>query len=478
MSQSPRHSPRALALTTLLSVEQGRYGNIAVDTVLCRHPLSDADRHLYTALVYGVIERRVTLEFLLSLHTLRPIQELDDSVRMALCMGLYQLVYLDRVPDHAALDETVSLVPRRASGFVNAVLRTYLRYEASLPPAADGTAAPRENRFTTPEEWMERYPRLAQEPLRALSVAYGVPLPMCRIFADALGERTASVLAAWNDKPPITLRVNPLRATVEDVKKALSAEGFPVLDGLYAPMSLRVSAGAVADTDAFRAGWFFIQDEASQLCTALLDARPGELVADTCACPGSKSFGIALGMENRGEIHAFDLHKSKLSLITAGAERLGISTIQAAERDARTPDPALVGRCDRVLCDVPCSGLGVIAKKPEIRHKDMAESARLPAIQAAILEASATYVKPGGVLVYSTCTVLPAENEQIVTAFLAAHPEFEAYDFTVPARDRAMADIQSCGGMATLLPDVHRTDGFFIARMKRKPTADAPCPAV
>ncbi len=460
--------PRALALSTLLSVERGRYGNIAVDTVLRRHALSDADRHLYTALVYGVIERRVTLEFLLGLHTSRPISELDDTVRMALCMGLYQLVYLDRVPDHAALDRTVDLVPRRVSGFVNAVLRAYLRFEASLPKASDGTPAPRENRLTTPEAWTERYPALSTDPDLALSVAYGIPAAMCRVFSDALGDRTASVLAAFGDKPPITLRVNPLRTTAEELKMSLSDAGFSVSDGLYAPSALRVDGGAVTDTDAFRAGHFFVQDEASQICTAVLDARPGHVVADACACPGSKSFGIALGMENCGEVHAFDLHKSKLSLIESGAERLGLSITAAAERDAREPDPALIGRCDRVLCDVPCSGLGVIAKKPEIRHKDLSESARLPAIQAAILEASAAYLKPDGVLVYSTCTVLPAENEQVVEAFLAAHPEFEPLDFTVPARESTVADITSQRGMVTLLPDANRTDGFFVARMRRK----------
>ncbi len=461
-------SPRALALNTLLAVARGQYGNIAVDTVLRRHDLTEADRHLYTALVYGVLERQVTLEFLVSLHTSRPIHELDDSVRTALCMGLYQLIYLDRVPDHAALDETVSLVPRRVSGFVNAVLRAYLRYEAALPRQSDGSPAPRENRLTTPEDWIARYPQLAGDPLLAMSVAAGIPPALCRVFSDALGERAASVLAAFADKPPVTLRVNPLRISVAELKKELANEGFSVSDGLYLPTALRLKDGAVAQTDAFRDGHCFIQDEASQICTAVLDAHPGDTVADTCACPGSKSFGIALGMENRGELHSFDLHKSKLSLIQSGAERLGISIISAAERDARRPDPDLLGRCDRVLCDVPCSGLGVIAKKPEIRQKDLSESARLPAIQAAILAASAAYLKPGGILVYSTCTVLPAENEHVVASFLAAHPDFEAFDFTIPARDDSVADIQSVGGMTTLLPDANRTDGFFIARIRKK----------
>ena len=462
------HSPRALALSTLLSVEKGKYGNIAVDTALKRTPLSEADRHLYTALVYGVTERKTTLEYLLARFSSRPLGELNDTVRVALSMGLYQLVYLDRIPDHAALDETVSLVPRKVSGYVNAVLRAYLRFEASLPRSSDGTRAPREKALATPAAWMQRFPELT-DPLEAMAVCCGVPVSLCETFVGALGyERALSVLTAFGDKPPITLRVNTQKTTSEALTASLTEAGLTVLPSLYAPHALRVPDGAVTATDAFAKGEFFVQDEASQLCVAALDARPGDVVADTCACPGSKSFGIALSMENRGEVHSFDLHKSKLSLIDGGAARLGLTVISADERDARYPAPALLGRCDRVLCDVPCSGLGVIAKKPEIRHKDLSESARLPAIQAAILEASAEYLKPGGVLVYSTCTVLPAENGEVVSAFLAKHPEFEPCDFSFPAKDASVSDIVSQQGMVTLLPDDNRTDGFFIARLRRK----------
>ena len=465
---TPTNSPRALALSTLLAVEQGKYGNIAVDTTLRRHDLSEPDRHLYTALVYGVIERKTTLEYLLSRFSSRPLGELDSAVRMALCMGLYQLIYLDRVPDHAALDETVSLVPRKVSGYVNAVLRAYLRFEGALPRLSDGSRAPRENRLTTPAQWTARVPDLS-DPMAAMSVCCGVPLSLCKVFSEALGsEKALSVLTAFGAKPPVTLRVNTLTADAETLSRELSSEGVQAGPAFYAPHALRVPDGALTATKAFAEGRFFIQDEASQLCVAALDAHPHDVVADTCSCPGSKAFGIALSMANRGEVHAFDLHKSKLSLITTGAERLGISIITAEERDARHPHPDLLGRCDRVLCDVPCSGLGVIAKKPEIRHKDLTESARLPAIQAAILEASAAYLKTGGVLVYSTCTILPTENQDVVKGFLIAHPEFEPLDFRFSAKDPAVGNIVSSEGMVTLYPDDHRTDGFFIARMRKK----------
>ena len=466
---TPHSTPRSLALSTLLSVEKGKYGNIAVDTVLKRADLSEPDRHLYTALVYGVTERKTTLEFLLGQFSARPLSELDDTVRLALCMGLYQLVYLDRIPDHAALDETVSLVSRKVSGYVNAVLRSYLRFEASLPRLSDSGKAPREKYLTTPDEWISRFPELDEGELTALSVCYGVPVSLCETFVGALGyDRAASALAGFCEKPPMTVRVNTEKTTAEALTAELTAAGLTVEPAHYASTALRVPEGAITSTEAFGRGDFFVQDEASQLCVAALDARAGDVVTDTCACPGSKSFGIALTMENRGEVHSFDLHKSKLSLITSGAERLGLTIVTADERDARDPDPSLLGRCDRVLCDVPCSGLGVIAKKPEIRHKDLTESARLPAIQAAILEASAGYLKPGGVLVYSTCTILPAENQDVVSAFLSAHPEFEPWDFTFPAKNGTVADIVSEDGMVTLLPDRNATDGFFIARLRRK----------
>jgi len=208
-------------------------------------------------------------------------------------------------------------------------------------------------------------------------------------------------------------------------------------------------------------GYFFIQDEASQICVEALGAESGELLIDVCSCPGSKSFGSAIRMENKGEIHSFDLHKSKLSLIERNALRLGIDIITAEERDGRRPDEALFGKADRVLCDVPCSGLGVIAKKPEIRYKDISEFARLPEIQYNILSESAKYVKRGGILVYSTCTVLPEENGENVKKFLSENPDFEAVEFSV-------GGLLSQDGMLSLIPDEHNTDGFFVAKMKRK----------
>lgn len=468
-------SPRALALDTLAGVSRGKYGNIAVDTVLRRHAFSEPDRHLYTALVYGVIERQVTLDFLIDQFSDRPTEALDETLRLALRMGLYQLIYMDRIPNHAAVGETVALLPKRTRGYANAILRAYLRFESSLP-----LGSPRENKLDTPEAWLTRFPALGgsactQKGFTPQTVFLGMPRAMVDTFTRALGAADAlPCLAAMADKPPLTLRVNPLRTTPEALAARLTAEGLSVEPGLYLPTALRVwGSGDVTRLPGFDSGDFFIQDEASQLCVAVLDAHPGDRVIDTCACPGSKSFGMGIHMENQGEIYAFDLHESKLSLIENSAHRLGLSLIQAARRDARDPDPALFGTAHRVLCDVPCSGLGVMAKKPELRHKDLSESARLPGIQKDILEASSQYLKDGGTLVYATCTLLPEENQQIILSFLEAHPEFSPKDFLIPARHPGLPSVASCHGMVTLRPDKNKTDGFFIARLTKNTVREA-----
>ena len=461
----PTPSPRSLALDTLVGISRGKYGNIAVDTVLKRSNLSDPDRHLFTALVYGVIERQVTLDFLIDQLSDRPTDLLDEDLRLSLRMGLYQLIYMNRIPDHAAVGETVALLPKRTRGYANAILRSYLRLSGSF----------RESSLTTPEAWVERYPVLrdkasADKGFTPETVAFGVPLAMWNAFSRALGyDEACAALSALNHKPPLSLRVNTLKTTPEELASRLAADGLSPESGAYLSTALRLPvSGDVTRLSGFENGDFFVQDEASQLCVAVLAAHAGDTVIDACACPGSKSFGMGICMQNKGQIYAFDLHESKLSLIKTSAERLGLSVISVSRRDARDPHPDLIGKADRVLCDVPCSGLGVMAKKPELRHKDLAESARLPSIQADILEASSRYVKDGGVLVYSTCTILPEENGEVVSAFLSKHPEFVPTDFDIPPVSPAVEGVRSQNGMVTLLPHRHGTDGFFIAKLTKQ----------
>lgn len=458
-STGNRTDPRTLAIQTLIKVESGQYANIALDTAIDRHTLSREDRALYTTLVYGVLERRVSLDIIIAHFSSRSLDELDATVMTALRIGLYQLIYLDRIPDFAAINETVSLVPRRVSGFVNAILRSYLR-------AAEKSK--RENEMS-PLEWEEKYPELASDDgLLSLSAAYSIPLPLCRRLCEVFGrERAESVMSAFSQKPPMSISVNTLKTDKPSLMSEISATGIDVTDGYYAPRALKISKGSLSEIEGFDDGRFFVQDEASQMCVEVLGAVEGDIVIDTCSCPGSKSFGSAIRMNNKGKIYSFDLHESKLSLVKAGASRLGIDIISTQKRDARQPDEAFIGCADRVLCDVPCSGLGVIAKKPEIRMKNLDDVKRLPEIQADILEQSSKYLKDGGVLVYSTCTILPEENENVIADFLSRHTEFSPLDFELaPSSDELEAAV-SKNGCLTLLPDKNRTDGFFIARLKK-----------
>lgn len=433
-------NPRALAHALLLRCEHDQlYSNLTLDTALRRNPMSEADRAFLTMLFYGVIERRLTLNHIIETLSDRPAAQLEPEVLILLRMGVYQLRYMDRVPAHAALNETVALAPKRAKGFVNAVLREYTRRTDGIP-----------------------MPDRDREPLHYLSVTHSVPEELCGRFLSFLGmERTEHLLAAANENPPMTLRINTLRTTVSALREKLEAAGWQTESALHTDRAIRLPHGGNPTAlPGFAEGEFFVQDEASVLCTEAIGARPGMTVLDVCACPGSKSFGMAIDMKGEGILRAYDLHKNKLSLITSGAARLGLDCIVTEARDGRDFDPALAGCADRVLCDVPCSGYGVLAKKPEIRYKSPATAAPLPDIQLAIAENACRYVKAGGVLLYSTCTLLPEENEQNVARFLSRHPEFSLCAFEA-------GDLSAPNGMLTLYPDVHGTDGFFMAKLVR-----------
>ncbi len=427
-------SARKLALSILLGAEKNnQFLNLSLDHALESSHLTGADRALCSTLVMGVTERRITLDARLSSLSSRPTEGLEPAVQMALRMGLYQLMYLDRIPPHAAVSETVDLVPKRASGFVNAVLRSALRKPDLVLPDPEA------------------------DPCGHLSVKHSVCLPLAEKLVSVFGtDRTDSILEAFGNHPPLTLAVNTQRITRDELLSRLTgASPTP-----YSPVGITVR-GAVRELYGFEDGLFYVQDEASQIAVAALDAKPGETAMDICACPGSKTFGLALSMENQGRIYAYDLHEKKLPLIQKGAARLGLSIIETAARDGRSFLAHMEEAAHRVLCDVPCSGFGVLAKKPELRYKDPRESEALPAIQRSILETACRYVKPGGVLVYSTCTILPEENEENILAFLSDHPEFSPEPFSVGA-------LSAPTGMITLLPDIHPTDGFFVAKLKKQ----------
>ena len=424
---------RELALELLIKAESSKqYSNIALDNALKNADLSSADRGLTSALFYGVIERRITLDYQIKSLSSRNINEIDKRTLNALRIGLYQLIYLDRIPHHAAINESVDLCTRKSSGFANAILRSFLRKGKLTLPSPDDT-------------------------LEYLSVAYSVDRPLLSKFLSIFDrEETEKLLNAINEAPKTTLRVNTLLTNREALLSKIPT-GVPTSNS---PNGILVH-GSVRELYGFDDGLFFVQDEASQICIEALGAKRGELIMDICSCPGSKSFGAAINMENSGELYSFDLHENKLSLVINGAKRLKIDIIKATACDGRHFLSEFEKKADRIICDVPCSGFGVLAKKPELRYKDPTESESLPKIQLDILENACKYLKSGGTLVYSTCTVFPEENEKNIERFISQHPDFYLEPWSV-------GDISAKSGMITLLPHIHKTDGFFIAKLKRK----------
>jgi 16S rRNA (cytosine967-C5)-methyltransferase len=346
-----------------------------------------------------------------------------------------------RTADHAAVNETVSLAPMRSRGFVNAILRNFIRKKDSLS-------------FPDPQKDLSEY----------LSVAYSFPKETCSFFIERFGgKETEALLNAMNESAsrPMTLRINTLKASSDELLSALSQAKIDAEPSKDLPYALKLSSGcSFYELERISEGGFFVQDEASQLAVAALDARPSQRVIDMCSCPGSKSFGAAIDMKNRGEILAFDISKSKLPLISSGAERLGINIIKTDLHDGRELIHELENSADRIICDVPCSGFGVISKKPEIRYKNISDTLALPSIQYDILCTASKYLKKGGYLVYSTCTILPEENQNNIKKFLLEHQEFKTVPFSV-------GKFSAPDGMITLMPHIHGTDGFFVCKLTK-----------
>lgn len=431
---------RKAAIDILMRLSPSRggdpgYSNILIDSEIKSGRLPESERALFTRLVNGVTERRITLDYIIAALSDRKLSEID-GMSLNLCrMGLYQLIYCGGIPEHAAVSETVKLSGTQGKGFVNAILRAYQRKKDEI------VFPDREKNF-----------------VKYLSVTYSVSSGLCRTFIGIFGpEKTERILASPGNREGITLRTNTLVNTREELIARLGDAGIPANPTADSPYGIIAPAQAL--DAAVRSGRAFVQDESSQICSYVLDARPGERVIDLCACPGSKSFSAAMLMNNEGSILSCDLHGSKLPLITSGAKKLGITIIRTMCGDSSEERPEFAEKFDRVICDVPCSGFGVLAKKPEIRYKPVGASAELPDLQLKILEAGARMLKRGGVCVYSTCTLLPAENEGNVKRFLERHPDFRTVPFECGTRSAP-------DGMLTLTPD-GGTDGFFIAKLEK-----------
>lgn len=374
---------------------------------------------LASRLCYGVLQNQMLLDFWLSKFVRGKLQ---PNVRDILRLALYQLRFTDKIPPSAAVNEAVEQTKRsanvQAARLVNGVLRSILRAE-HLPEPDD------------------------------LATKYSHPKELVDLLQKEYGEKTEALLRSHNTAPPTVLQVNTLKATAREVLSELE-ETDATYDPVHDCITL-TGGGNLQELPAFREGRIYVQDTAAKAAVTAAELQPGMRVLDCCAAPGGKSFTAAVAMKNRGELISCDIHPHKIALIEKGAERLGIDILTARLQDASELVPEWEETMDAVLCDVPCSGLGVIRKKPDIRYKDLKSTERLPELQGKILANQSKYVKRGGVIVYSTCTVLRRENEAVVEEFLK-----QKLDFTV------------CGSK-TYLPCDDGTDGFFVCKLRRKP---------
>ncbi len=436
-------APRRAAVEVLTRVHRdGGYSNIVLDTTLREGEFSPQDKALLSRLVYGVIERRLTLDHVINTVSSMPLKKMHPTVREILRTGVYQLLYMDKIPASAAVNEAVKLAKAmgqgKAAGFINAVLRNVQRKQDSLFQ----NVSP-EIQYSVPMEWIDYWRQ-----------SYGKEL------ADGM-------LAALSDPPPQSIRINTLQVSAAAFCERLQKAGIPferqpdLPEGLHIPTGFDWKGLAKIEEN-----WYYYQDTASQYCCRAVNAQKGEKIADVCAAPGGKSFTVAQYMQNDGYLLSGDIYPQKCETIENRAKQYGITCLEAVVRDASSPVPqSLVGAFDRVLCDAPCSGLGVIRRKPEIRYKSLADTASLPALQAEILNRAAEMVRPGGVLQYSTCTLRPEENEQIAAAFLASHPEFTPRLLPLPTCFEKAGLPPS--HQITLFPHIHNTDGFFIASFRK-----------
>ncbi len=430
-------SARDTALQVLIDCRRdGAWLDAALKQQLTRDRLDRRDAALATRLCGAVVQNQLLLDHWVSGFLKGRLKDLQPGLPEILRLAVCQLRFFDKLPSSAVVNEAVEQAKRltnpRAAGLVNGVLRAMLRNPEKLE---------------LPED---------------LSLRYSHPQPLIDLLEDNVGpEKLEALLRCHNEAPGTFLQANTLRSSCEAMVQDLRSEGLTAEPHPWLPDCVTVAGGGLEQTDAFRGGRFYVQDPAARLAVLALEPQPGDRVLDCCAAPGGKSFGAAIAMKNQGTLVSCDIHPHKLNLIRAGAERLGLDCIQARLRDASVPNPEWAEAFDRIIADVPCSGLGVIRKKPDIRYKDLAPLAGLPAVQSRILEAQAAHLRPGGLLVYSTCTLLRRENEDVVRDFLAQHPEFALEAFTLPGLGR----IDS--GMKTLLPCDEGTDGFFIARLRK-----------
>ena len=431
---------RKIALKLLSEHEaNGTFANLALQNHLT-DALSQEEKASLTALFYTTVERKLTLDYMIGALSKRSLDSVEPQTKNLLRIGLCQVMYMTNIPSFAAVNETVKLARHEGERrFVNFVLREAVRRGNDLP-----------------------YPDRSKNVARYFSIFYCCPLWIVKELIALLGEGGAEeYLRCINQEPPLTVAVNTTKISREEYIALLEKEGIALTPCPLSDVALRIEGKhRPTSLTGFAEGLFFVQDEASSLVSQILAPEGGDTVIDVCACPGGKSFSTAIRMQNKGRVYAFDLHESKLSLIEKGAERLSLSCLTVEQCDGTLGREELFGLADGVVCDVPCSGLGVMAKKPDLRYKSEESVNDLPELGLHILSTSSSYLKVGGTLIFSTCTIRPEENEAVLERFLLQHPEFSLVPFAVGERDCP-------DGKLRLYPHTDTTDGFFIAKLRK-----------
>lgn len=432
--------PRYIAIKLLnKTFRSGSYSNIQLNAGLDSSELDERGKKLCSAIYYGVIQTRISLDYVIDKFSKRPIKKMDDIIVNILRSGIYQLAYMDGVPDNAAVNESVSLAKKfgktSASGMVNAILRNFIRQDKKI--------------FTGKVDIA-----------KSMSIVYSCPEELVKSLTNDYGEDfTLSFLAHSIEKPNVYLRRNQLRCSLDELIGAMNGSELEAVSDELPECCIVRGGGNITANDAFRKGFFHVQSMASQYCCRALSPTENDLVLDICAAPGGKTFTMSELMNGKGTIYAFDLHEKRAELIRKGAERLGLANIKAAAGDATKFDPELP-EFTKILCDVPCSGFGVIGKKPEIKYKSLSDFERLPQIQYNIADNALRYLAVGGELVYSTCTVRKAENDEVCDRILKEHPELEPVELPTMLGKKF-------GCRATLSPLDGFDDGFFIAKFRK-----------
>ena len=433
---------RETALNVLLACrKEGGWSNGVLKTYTVRDRLDGRDSALAARLCYGVIQNRNCLDFYLQQLLKGKLKDLHPAVRDILHLGLYQLYFMDKIPESAAVNESVELAKKycrkqqNAPGLVNGVLRNAVRSAGTLKE---------------PISWEDKYSH---------------PDDLINLLKSYVGkQRIEPMLKANNSVAPMTVQTNTVKITTEDLQIKLQTEGVVAEKHPWLADCLILSGtGNIEQLASFREGLFYVQDAAAKLSVLCAELTPGQRVLDCCSAPGGKSFAAMIAMGGQGSVVSCDIHPHKIELLQKGAQRLGFVNITAVEQDATAFVSDWEQAFDTVIADVPCSGLGIIRKKPDIRYKDLSVVTELPPLQKEIINNAARYVKPGGLLLYSTCTLVQAENEDVVAEFLRTHPNFTTQPLPLPAPFP-----KNESGMLALVPGEYDTDGFFICRLRRK----------